>query len=451
MAMRANEALKEDIVRRIPDKLEGDVDFIRDGPLAFMVLRKELGKIDEGKSAWRDISTDDIRGVISSLKKKGQKALEGTKVIKSNFLPMEAFNIIMGGASRDYWLEAEVDVDAFRVSGSGSATLSDITSKVRVASINDDLFSSPVILGNSFDTHRFTPNVYSFTSAKKEMKSDYSIPKNYLVDYEVQEENAFGEKEEGPSETAIRDFASSLIRLVGLQLLSLSIYGKEFQAYKRSAPKIRERIQKLNKRIDTLLQGPSDAPKSKKTEEKKEEMGEVALLHNASINFTQLMELDEKLSNNILILNDNLGVMERMEADLGTRKIGGSDTGTVVIDPLIDKFRTMRNTVIFAFNNLRENIENSQTRLRNTIDSFKIYQENRRRTATERSEKTFNTIFILLAVLTMGDAVGNFLVFGYVEKKYLLAGLSFAGVLIVLIGFFGLVYMFLLKKMFREG
>jgi len=89
--------------------------------------------------------------------------------------------------------------------------------------------------------------------------------------------------------------------------------------------------------------------------------------------------------------------------------------------------------------------------LRNTIDSFKIYQENRRRTATERSEKTFNTIFILLAVLTMGDAVGNFLVFGYVEKKYLLAGLSFAGVLIVLIGLFGLVYMFLLKKMFREG
>lgn len=426
------------------------MDFIRDGNLAFLVLKTELGKVGEGKSEWKDVSTDDIQGVISSLKKKGQKAFEGTKLIKGNYLLMEAFNIIMGGTPRDYWLEAEVDVDAFRVSGGGSATLSDITSKVRVESINDELFSSPVIMGNSFDTHRFTPNVFSFTSAKNEMKSEYSIPKNYLVEYQVQEDNAFGEKEEGPTETAIRDFANSLIKLIGLQLLVLSIYSKEFQAYKKSAPKIRERIQKLNKRIDTLLQGPSDAPKSKKSKKKKEEMGEVALLHSASINFTQLMELDEKLSNNILILNDNVNAMERMEADLGAKRIGESHSGAVMIDPLIDKFMAIRNTVIFAFNNLRDNIENSQTRLRNTIDSFKIYQENRRRSASEKSEKTFNTIFILLAVLTIGDAVGNFLVFGHEKKEYLLAGLSFGGVLILLIGLFGLIYMFVLKKMFQE-
>ena len=427
------------------------MDFIRDGNLAFLVLKKELGKVVEGKSTWKDVSTDEIQGVISSLKKSGQTALEGTKLIKGNFLQMEAFNVIMGGTPRDYWLEAEVDVDAFRVSGGGSATLSDITSKVRVASINDELFSSSAILGNSFDTHRFTPNVYSFTSAKKEIKTEYSIPKNYLVEYQVQEDNAFGEKEEGPSETAIRDFASSLIRLIGLQLLFLSIYGKEFQAYKKSAPKIRERIQRLNKRIDTLLQGPSDAPKSKKSKKKEEEMGEVSLLHNASVNFTQLMELDEKLSNNILILNDNVSVMERMEGDLGIKRIGESHTGALMIDPLIDNFMAIRNTVIFAFNNLRENIENSQTRLRNTIDSFKIYQENRRRATSEKAEKTFNTIFILLAVLTIGDAVGNFLVFGYEQNEYLLAGLSFGGVLLLLIGLFGLVYMFLLKKMFQEG
>jgi len=431
--------------------VEGDVDFIQDGNLAYLVLRKELGKVEEGKSIWKDLSTDEINGVISSLKKKGQKAFGGTKLIKANYLPMEAFNVIMGGVPKDYWLEAEVDMDAFRVSGGGSAILSDISSKARVSSINDELFSSPTILGNSFDTHRFTPNVFSFTSAKKEMKGEYSIPKNYLVGYEVQEESAFGEKEEGPTDTAIRDFASSLIRMIGLQLLFLSIHGKEFQAYKKSAPKIRERIQKLNKRIDTLLQGPSDASKSKKSKKKKEEMGEVALLHNASVNFTQLMELDEKLSNNILILNDNVTTMERMEADLGIKRIGESHASAVMIDSLIDNLQGIRNTVIFAFNNLRENIENSQTRLRNTIDSFKIYQENRRRAASEKSEKTFNTIFILLAVLTIGDAVGNFLVFGHEEGEYLLAGVSFGGVLLLLIGLFGLIYMFVLKKMFQES
>lgn len=339
-----------------------------------------------------------------------------------------------------------MDVDAFRVGAEGTASLSEMTSTVRIVLLNNELFSSPTILGNTMESHRFAPNIYSFLPPVKKGTSESVSPKTYMIEYEAKEEGSFGKEEEGPSEHVIREFASTLIRFIGLHLNFISLYKKEYRTYQKSAPRIRERIQRLNRKIDSLLRG---TPTSKK-EKKGEDGGEVALLHTASVCFTNLMELDENLSNNILYLNDGISTVERMEADLGTKKIDESAGGTMVINPLTQHLLTMRNTIIFAFTNLRENIENSHTRLRNTVDSFKTYQENRRRAVSEKSEKTFNTVFILLAILTIGDAVGNFLVYAKETGDWLGAAVGFSGVLVVLILVFGLIYYLVLRGMFTD-
>ncbi len=441
----------------ISEKLGDEADFIVDGNIALLILRGELGQVTDGESDWKDVTMDEIRKTLATLKKRSKKALKSANILKANYVQIGAFDTIIGGALKDYWIEAELDVDAFRIGAGIAASLSDMTSTVRVESLNEELFSSPILLGNFMDNSRLSPNIYSFmTPSKKDSEGESKIPKAYLVEYEVKEGESFNDKETGPGRNVLEDFINSFIRYIGLQIFFTSLYQKDYPTYQKSAAQIRIRIQDLNKRIDTLLKGKTKTTKSKKgkknSKDKEDEGGgEVARLHSASVNFTNLMELDENLFNSILYLNDGVSTVERIEEDLGTNKIEGVSGGTLVINSMAQHLRSLRNTILFGFTNLKENIENSQTRLRNTVDSFKTYQENRRRRSSEKSEKVLNTVFVLFAVIGLADALGNFIIFGYAEGDYLKAAKWFGIDLGALTLLFVLVYFFALKRMFGDS
>ena len=441
----------------ISEKLGDDAEFIIEGNIALLTLRRDLGAEKEGESTWKDVTVDEIRNTLTTLKEKSKKALKSAKILEANYIQIGAFDIIIGGALKDYWIEAQVDVDAFRVGAGIAASLSDMTSTLRVASLNEELFSSPTLFGNFMDNSRLSPNIYSFlTPSKKDAEGESKIPKAYLVEYEVKEEESFNDKETGPGRNVLEDFINSFLRYVGLQMFFISLYKKDYPTYQRSAAQIRIRIQDLNKRIDSLLKGKTKSTKSKKGKKNKKDKedeggGEVALLHSASVNFTNLMELDEDLFNSILYLNDGVSTVNRIEADLGTKKIEGVSGGTLVINSLTQHLLSMRNTILFGFTNLKENIENSQTRLRNTVDSFKTYQENRRRRSSEKSEKVLNMVFVLFAVIGLADALGNFIIFGFDQNDYLKAAKWFVIDLGALTLLFVLVYFFALKRMFSDN
>ncbi len=447
--------LKEEVISQSLGDLAEDEEFIREGNVAFLLVKKNIGgDVEEGKAPWKDVTTEEYKKTMVELRDRANEEVQRLGLKRANYMVMERFDIIVGGAPRDYWTEPQVEVDAFRVSAGGGASLADMTSTVRVASFNEELFSSPNILGNSMGVHKFSSNVYAFSKpSKKKHESRLDMPKTFLVEYEMGRQQAFGEKEEGPSPSLLRDLTSTLFRFIGLQRYFISMYKDDFRKYQRSSADIRDRIQKLHKSINSLLKGKATKAKGKKKKGKKEGEagGEVALLHSASVSFTNLMELDERLSNTLLILKDGINTVERLETELDNRKVPSVGGGTMVINSLSQHLQSMQDTILFGFTNLRENIENSQTRLRNTVDSFKTYQENRRRATSEKSEKTFNTVFILLAVLTIGDAVGNFLVYANESGDILGAILGFLGILVALILVFGVVYMLVLRGMFRDS
>lgn len=455
LALKPTKDQKEDMIDNILSNLEEDEELLRDPNISMLVIRTEIGlKEDEEKTDWRNVTPSDIEEALKRAKQRGKDEISRLALKRANYSVMDRFSIISGGASRDYWTEPQVDMDAFRVAAGGGGSIADMTSTIRVESFNEDMFNSPTMLGNSFSLHKTSFNVFAFPSpSKKRSESDMSIPRTYLLEYEVGTERAFGEKEEGLNPGMLRDIVNTLFRFLGLHRYFITLYQDDFNKFQRSSGETRESIQKLHKKINALLKGKATSIKGSREKGKGkggEDGGEVALLHSASVSFTQLMELDEGLSNTLIVLNDSVTVVERMEAELDTKKISMTGGASLVINSLTQHLQSHRDTIVFGFTNLRENIENSQTRLRNSVDSFKTYQENRRRATSERSEKTFNTVFILLAVLTIGDAVGNFLVYAKESDDILGAVLGLTGIFVALGIVFGIVYMLLLRDMFKD-
>ena len=270
IVLKSDGILEAETLSSIKENLGEDLEFIREGNLAFLIFTERLSPLKEdGKPSWKEIAISEIKNGIRKIKKMGAMALKESGLLKTDYVPLDTFDIIVGGAPRDYWIEAQMDVDAFRIGAGGAASLSDMTSTVRIALLNNELFSSPAILGNNMDAHRLAPNIFSFMPKVKKGSGESSLPKMYLIEYEANEEGSFAkEEDEGPGEHMAKEFISTFIRFIGLHLNFISLYKKDYPEYQKSAPRIRKSIQKLNRTIDSLLRGTPTSKKEKKGEKK---------------------------------------------------------------------------------------------------------------------------------------------------------------------------------------
>ncbi len=409
-----------------------------------------------------DFTNEDIKSGFKKLTKKFNFLLRKAAGKNYKKLILGDYIILTGGVTEEYWSQADLDLEVFRVDNNASSRVQGNVGQTRLGKLNSEVLELGSPMASYASLSKMDAYIHSFHSSSTKVTADkertYYVPKVFILEYVLSKGSSSGKDYKIKSLRSIREYLILyLIKFIVLHCIHMDLYEHEYQSYRQKAEEIRREVLSVHLSIDNLLEDSALSKKKKNASKKnkdsskgKKGMGyldEVKLLHKASINFTRLMELDEKLADSITLLKDKNSSIEKMERDIKLKNII-SHSQLSHMDPLHSHLKGIRKSVLFSFEILREHVVNSQERLRNSIDSFQRYQDDRRRATSEKSEKWYNLVFVMLAVLALGDAIGNFLVY-YRESGDLegtVKGLS--SVIIILAFFFMLVYMLVLRKLF---
>lgn len=453
--------------KKVQKWLSSEDEFIVFKDMFILKARSELGsRLQGGGNGKRTFSPDELKSKFKLLGERCRKF-----VVKSGFFPdlpekelaghFSTFDVLVAGSYGNYWSDKDVVLETFRVGIDESPAYQPAVDSglSRLAALSNNLYDSSTVLSSSASMFGFDSLLYSFLpTAGNEIRlgKHQNQPLSFfIVEYPVEESDIYIDRSTDSRNKMMGSYLSILVRFIALHFHGLRLYQNEYRPLQQESRLIRKEVMQVHKIIDKLLfqsrmsQQARNLERGKARNEK--QVDEVSLLHKASVNFTKLMEVDEKLAKIILLQNHYSNSIEGLERELGLTN-QSRETGNQMIEheSLKFHFSNLRKGSSFAFNNLKEHIGNSQSRLRHGIDSFKRYQDTSRRVSSERSEKLFNLVFMLLAVLALGDAVGNFLVYAEETGHIYRAVLGFIVVFIVLAIIFGAVYQFVFSRLFSD-
>jgi hypothetical protein len=138
---------------------------------------------------------------------------------------------------------------------------------------------------------------------------------------------------------------------------------------------------------------------------------EEKLLLKASRYFSLLTEINQHQARVNYDRQEAVNNIEKIGQTLGLAPITLLMETNNEIPSLSTEFKQLSDSINYKFQNLKLELDHSQSTIRNTVDILKTFLESEQRSVSQRSSEAINWIVIVFAGLGLADALGNFVIF----------------------------------------
>ena len=435
--------------------------------LQFDIIKDQTHRTEDG---WLDITINDLSNIINLGTKLATKHFMGPEMKNKSLKYLGSFQMIVTGTKKDYWTKSEIDIHKFKIDAASSGQrpfkLGDLESESNLEILNRELFNSKYIRGDILGNLKLNTTIYGLGNDSSEDLQQ--IPNTYLLNLEIDPQ--FSNNKDPSSgqnkhyrltiNTVISNFGSLFVYLVKLN----ELYKEDHNSIQSKSNDIRDKALKLQIKINNLLTKRSDISTSKSGTSGRSDTGisqsqghsqddsipafgwEEKLLLRASRNFSILTELNQVLAKANYQRHEATMNIEKMTLTMGLTQIkylGGSDKEIASLGLELKQFSKSIN---YYFQNLKLELDHSQTTIKNTVDIIKTFLESEQRIVSQKSSEAINWIVIVFAGLGLSDALGNFVIFWLEGGNAFQAMVWFFIILVTLIMIIVTLYMWYFKR-----
>lgn len=411
----------------IYNKYLRDLEILDDREYIIIQLQMDLKPTMDSSSndGWADITTKDIKRVMSLTRKLTDKWISSPKTKNSGLKLIGTSQIIITGADEDYWVKPRIDIHKFKIDMNGldrSMRLGDIEAENKLMVFSKALFGGKHVLGDRLENIKLPTTIYGL--GKSDSDDFDRLPQLFLLSLTVNSNlnnKEAGEVQNKKFRLSVNSVIASFGRLFIYMAKLLDLNKDEYPVISKQSHQIRDNSLKLQMKINDLLVTKSDKSLPSSTQQRQlkvesdEKLGYIGMEENlllkASRYFSILTEINQVEARANYHRQDATTKMEKLSQTLGLTPIPLSTETNNEIPSLNGELKQLSNSIDFNFQNLKIELEHSQTTIRNTVDILKTFLESEQRMVSQKSSEAINWIVIVFAGLGLADALGNFVIF----------------------------------------
>lgn len=392
---------------RLDGGYTGDLSVFQDNDNLILTVSKpikwkeEPGIPFEKIEPWIDVAYSDYLKAVKDLDVLGIKQLNKMKKFYKDGNVIADFNVFVVGVRPDYWHEATVEIDNI----SGEHTLEEIQSRDRFSALLKDMgVGSGISYYSDSIMARVPSELYYFPSSdtgRHKYMGTFMLSMN--VDTSRLHNRSSMDEIKDLSQKLMRNLSlvvSQYMRIVNLQRTSYELSFKRAEDIKKKALDLRKQVSSLLSHRNT---------KYTLTDEEK-------MLKDTAVYFARCTDI-------LYGLSDTLSLLESYERRLHTHMhalgiSGATDKDIFFKQPLQDYVTTRVKTVVSSFQSLVNDLHNSESSMRNSLNLLKTYMESEQRATAARSGRAVNLLTIIFAAYGITDTISNFVVY-YLQDRYM--------------------------------
>ena len=409
---------------------------------------------------WIEVTHDDIKHVMNITKRLIDKGFTNPKRHPPNLKLIGTYQIIITGAEDDYWTKSRIDIHKFKIDSDGldsSMRLRDIEAENNLTTLNNQLFGGKHILADNLENLKLPSTIYGLGDSSTE--EFQKLPRSFLLSLTVDKKVTNKDQIELQNKqyiltinTIISNFGRLLVYLAKL----IDLNNDDFKIISSQSHDIRENALKLQMKINDLLVTKSDSSTSSTNSERQLKLEsdetfsyhgmEENLLLEASRYLSYLTEINQLQARANYTRQEATLNMEKINQTFGLAPIPMLTESKSEIRSLSSEFKQLGNTINYNFQNLKIELDHSQSTIRNTVDILKTFLESEQRIVSQRSGEAINWIVIVFAGLGLADALGNFVIFWLEGGSWYQAIIWFFVIIITLILIIVVLYFWYFKR-----
>jgi hypothetical protein len=417
-------------------------------------------KTTEFPDSWVEVSPKEFKASMASANRIVDKKFNSRTFQNKGLKLIGKYQMLITGSEEEYWTRPRIDIHKFKIGSDGidrSWQLRDIEDENNLAVFNKYLFGGKRIFGNKFENLKLPTILYGMgTNGADEFQK---LPRSFLLNLTLDAKTTGKEDSELQKKqynltvnTVVSNFGRLLIYLAKL----LDLFKDEYKSISRQSNEIRENALKLQMKINDLMVTKSDSgststnPFRRLTMEPSDGLTykgmEENLLLEASRYLSYLTEINQLQAKANYLRAEATGNIEKINQTFGLATIPFSAESNREFPSLSAEFKELSNSINYNFQNLKLELDHSQSTIRNTVDILKTFLESEQRMVSQRSGEAINWIVIVFAGLGLADALGNFVIFWLEGGSGFKAMLMFSVIMMVLIIVIVVLYFWYFKR-----
>lgn len=364
---------------------------------------------------WMDIEAPKLLNQIIELGRSGEKtvkqALNDNKFLKH----IGSYTIIACGSRKNYWLESRIDVKGFMQGGKQARRLKEVSSNSRLKSLNWMISGNNEYRGNTLGMAGTLANLYGLGNISYRQMENFKglFLMDMALDFEGESEGGdAAEKFSGKLE----NLTSNISKFLTYHSLLLNHNNTEYKSVDRQALTMRNEALNIQERIFDLQKGAEDEKRSDSKDVGKMRTEEEDLLNVASITFSAVTRLEQKIGTNMYSVFGLNKSLEDITEDMGIRRIETPDGEGETVSSLFDEFNRFNDSINVSYQMLRDDVNNTQTTLRNSLEVLRTFIEHQQRKLSDKQSKMLTLLTFVFACFGIADALSNLLAY-YVSER----------------------------------
>jgi len=414
----------------------------------------KMGMLGSGKHSsldgWIDVEPVNVSYSVRAMVELGKTVVEDALAKNEGLHHLGTYTIISCGTRRNYWLESKIEISGFIKSDKQARKLKEVETKLRIESLSEVITGTKQFHGNSLGITATASTLYGLGSISYRQMENFS--EVFLLDTLTDPDEAEGQEATKEKHLAKVENISRLMSKFLYFHSKLSAHQKsEYKDADTQAYTMRQEAMKIQARIFNLQKGATkeNVKKDVKYDTKKEASEEEDLLQTTSITFSAITSLEQTIGSNMfMVFNLNKSLEEILEG-LDPKKVELPEGESRPIPSLFDEFKRYADSVNLSYQILRDDVNNTQSTLRNSLDVLRTYLEHQQKKVADRQGRTLFIFTLIFAAFGIADALSNLLAYYLTDRTLegaIWTALAFTFSIAVSMLGFGIIYWALIKK-----
>jgi hypothetical protein len=397
----------------------------------YIIIRLQLDiKKDQGRvtsDGWLEVDSNDFRRVMKMGDHIVSKQILAINEVSKNLKLLGTYQMFITGSEKDFWTKSEIDIHKFKIDMNGvgkSLRLSDLESETNIAIFNRELLGTRRIRGDILNSLKLPTTLYGLGNIANSDENT-QMPKIFLLNLTLENSSDIKNKDISVQNKQLSLAINTVISNFGKLLAHMGkltdLYQDEYKSIQSKSNEIRDQALELQIKINNALLKKSGKSKGTSLDSwrKRDNKEEVVLYHGweeklllkASRYFSLLTEINQVLARVNYQRHEAASNIEKSTSNLGLTPIKYvAETGKEITSLGLD-LKQFSESINYYFQNLKLELDHSQSTIRNTVDILKTFLESEQRIVSQKVGELFNWIVIVFAGLGLADALGNFVIF----------------------------------------
>jgi hypothetical protein len=403
------------------------------------------------QDGWMEAPVEGIKEAIKVLETSG-KLITGTCLKENDVSHVGTYTVLFCGSKKNYWLESNINVSDIIKGGKAARNIRQISSTRRLDDLTEILTGTRQYRGNALGLTATPSTLFGIGTISYTQMENF--PGLFLMDLLFEPETDEEAKEMSEKFIPKQDVLTvQLGRFLAYYSWLCAHHRTQYrdvdkQAFnmRQEALSIQDRIFNLQKTAGGDSKGRTDTKVDEMTREEEEK-----LLTTASITFSAVTKLEQTIGYNMYLTFGNSKSMEDIVEAVGPKKLEVAEMDTQPVSSLFDEFLRYADSVNVSYQRLRDDVNNTQSTLRNALDVLRTFIEHQQRKLSDRQSKMLFLLTMVFAAFGIADALSNLLAYYLSDltmKGAIYTALAFSfSIVVSLLGFLIFYFAFIKKAL----